>query len=128
MTQSEIKDLLQPILWDYDLEAYEFYRIARGERQGIGFLNQERAIVRILERLGWYEILGLLGLDFIKEHLTPELIAKLRFPEQKRKYEIIRKILHREPLSFPGWSAETRARARNTVLSDRWYCTEPALF
>jgi len=127
MQKKEIEKI-RPILWDYRIDPIEFYHIAKGERKAIGFLNQERALIRILDYMDWYDILTLFGIDFLRKNLTPDLVGKLRFAKQREKYEIIRKILLGEPLSFPEWCDETRQRAGNTVLSDRWYRTEPSLF
>lgn len=118
---NKIKSILQPILWDYQIDVVEFYHIALGQRSGIGMLDQQKAFLRILERVSLYDIFDLFDLEVLKKYLTSTLIKKLRFPELQRKYEIIRKILHGEPISFPGWSAETRQRTQNTVLSNRWY-------
>ena len=128
LQQEKIKRILQPLLWDYHIEADDFYRIALGQKAGIGFLHQQQALLRILERLSWYDILELFDCEFLKNHITSDLISKMRFPATKRKYEILRKILHGQSVSFPEWSAETRQRAQNAILSNRWYSTEPSLF
>jgi len=39
--------------------------------------------IRLLERLNWYELLHVFGLNKIKEELTEERIAKLYNPELK---------------------------------------------
>lgn len=122
-----IERLLKPLVWDYRMDAKTFYLVSIG-RKIIAGLSQQQALLRIFERLNWYNILDLFDVVFIKEQLTPELIGKFRFPDTRKKYEIIRKLLFREPVSFAGWSAETRQRAKDTVLSDRWYCSKQALF
>ena len=123
-----IQKTIQPILWDYDIDPVVFYNIALGKHPAVGMLDQERALLRILQQLPFYDILDLFGQPFLKKVLTQDLIKKMRFAHQRQNYEIIRKILQREPVSFSGWSAETRQRCRNAVLSKRWYCTEPSLF
>ena len=125
---TSVEKILKPILWDYDINILDFYHVAVGIKERVGSFNQQRAFIRILERLGWYDILELFGIQFVKEHLTPEIISQLRFSDLGKKYDLIRRVLHGEPVSLSGWSAETRQRARNTVLSNRWYSTESALF
>jgi len=122
-----IERILKPLIWDYQLDAGTFYLVSIG-RKVLAGLSQQQALLRIFERLNWYNILDLYDVAFLKEQLTPELIGKIRFPETRKKYEIIRKLLFGEPVSFAGWSAETRQRAQDTVLSDRWYCSQQALF
>ena len=119
--------VLERLLWDYDLNAKDFYDLLLGKKARIGLWNQERALIRVLERLGWYDIVNILGLEYLKEHLTLQIIEKLRFPDLQRKYGIVRKVLHGEPVSFSGWDSETRQRARDAVLSNRWYSVESSL-
>ncbi|HNW59014.1 MAG TPA: hypothetical protein PKI62_05020 [bacterium] len=123
----KINSAFVPILWDYWISAMVFYRIALGQMPTIGLLNQQWALLRVFERMNWYDILDWFDPEFLNDHLTPELINNLRFPDARRKYGIIRKILHGEPISFPGWGVETHKRAQDAVLSNRWYCDKPAL-
>ena len=125
--QDVVEKILKPLLWDYQIDAISFYLVALGQEKIPG-LSQQRALLRMLERLNWYDILDLFELEFIQEQLTTELVARLRFPEMRKKYELIRKILHREPVSFPGWGAETRQRAQDSILSNRWYRPQSVLF
>lgn len=123
-----IETLLAPILWDYRIHPYEFYQVAIGNKAQIGHFNQEKALIRILERLNWYDLINLFGMEFLKKYITLELVSKLRFKDKRRKYEVVRKILHGETVSFPGWNSETRQRLEHSLLSHRWYRTEPTLF
>jgi len=127
LTQERIEHILKPILWDYRIEPYEFYLVALGKKGTLGLFTSERALIRILERLNWYEILELFNVDILKEKLTPGLIAKIRTRELRKKYEFIRKILQDEPVSFSGWDHDNRQRVKHTLLSNRWYRTESAL-
>jgi hypothetical protein len=120
----KIKQILAPILWDYQLDPLQFYKIAVGQSSKIGLLNQERALLRILERLNWYDIVELLGLDFLKEHLNFELINKLWIVAQRERYEIILQVLQGNSISFPKWGPETRQKLKHAVLSHRWYSTQ----
>ena len=124
MEQQQIHNLLRPFLWDYDIDPYEFYEVAAGMRQRVGTFTQDTALIRLFERLGWYDLIDLFGLDGLKILLTKERIVRLRIPELRERYELARKVLHGEPVSFSGWSPEARERIRRTFLSDRWYRTE----
>lgn len=116
-----IERVLKPILWDYDVEAYAFFLTAAGEREAAGCFDQERARIRMLERLSWYDLVRLFGIEGLGSMLTHELIAKLRHGEMREKYEFARKILQGEAVSFTGWSPEYREKTKHTLLSNRWY-------
>ncbi|MDZ7724262.1 MAG: hypothetical protein U5R06_16015 [candidate division KSB1 bacterium] len=79
-----IQETIQPILWDYDIDPVVFYNIALGEHSAVGMLNQERALLRILQQLPFYDILDLFGKTFLKKNLTPDLIKKMRFAHQRK--------------------------------------------
>ena len=71
--------VLKSIIWDYDVDPDELYGVMTGQRSKAGPFTFDRLFVRMLERLSWYELLDLLGMDYIKEHLTEEIIGKIRF-------------------------------------------------
>jgi hypothetical protein len=130
LTQQRIKrieHILKPILWDYRIKPYDFFLVALGKKNPIGSFTSERALKRMFERLSWYELLELLGVDILKERLTLDLITKIRIKELRLKYEFVRNILQGEPLSFSGWDHVRRQRIKHTLLSNRWYRPEPAL-
>ena len=126
-SNDNICHILEPILWDYNVEALDFYELLLGRQGSIGLLDQQHAIVRVLERCAWYDVLELLGIEFLKKYLTQMTIQKIRFPDMRKKYEIVREILQGDTVPTSGWSADTRQRARNAILSNRWYRTEPSL-
>jgi len=68
---------LRPILRDCHIESAEFYRIALGKISGTGLLNQQRALLRILERISWYDISYLFDITFLKQQTATWLIGKL---------------------------------------------------
>jgi hypothetical protein len=74
----------------------------------------------MLERLNWYELMDIFGIELIKRILSSEITGRLRNKELKERYERIRRILFREPLPFSGWDPEYRKRIESTLLSYRW--------
>ena len=66
------------------------YEAAAGIRPRAGAFTQETALLRLLERLGWYDLIDLFGLDRLKILLTQERIARLRFQELRERYELAR--------------------------------------
>jgi hypothetical protein len=125
MEPQAIRQLLRPFFWDYDLDPYEVFEVVMSERERVGSFTRETALIRLFERLSWYDILQLFGVEHVTALLTKELIRNIRFPELRERYELVRKILHGEPVSFSGWSPEYRQKIQRTLLSHRWYRTQP---
>ena len=123
MNKAGIQTALRGIIWDYDVDPDELFEVITGKREKSGPFDAERIFVRMLERLSWYELIELLGLEFIKNHLSEDIIRKIRFKALRGRYETIRKILSGDPLSFSGWDHEYREKIKHTLLSNRWYRT-----
>lgn len=121
LNKKDISSIMRLIIWDYDIEPYELYRVVTGERERAGQFDRERVFLRMLERLSWYDLINILGLDFIKRNLTKDIITKIRNNDLKERYEFIRKVLQGEAVSFSGWDPEYREKIRHTLLSNRWY-------
>jgi hypothetical protein len=85
MTVIEKEKALQSIAWDYQVRGDGLPQILHGLQEREGPFNQEKLLPRVLERLPWHDVLDLIGKDRRKELLTPERIARLRFPEQRRR-------------------------------------------
>ena len=92
-----------------------------GLREKEGPFDQGKIFLRVLERLPWHDILEVMGKERIMQFLTPEQILKLRFPEQRRRYEQIRKILQGKPVPLSGWDSRNRETYRRALLSNRWH-------
>lgn len=121
MNKAAIQTALRGIIWDYDVDPDELFEVIIGKREKSGPFDAERIFVRMLERLSWYELIELLGLEFIKNHLSKDVIRKIRFKALRGRYETIRKVLSGDPLSFSGWDHEYREKIKYTLLSNRWY-------
>ena len=128
INKNKIENILKKITWDYNVEPYDLYLVLMGEKKTAGPFTLEKIFLRMLERLFWYDLLDIVGIDFIKNNLSKKTIEKIRFRDLKEKYELVRKILHGEALSFSGWSAEYRQKIEPTLLSNRWYRTGKVLF
>jgi hypothetical protein len=127
MEKAEIQKLLQPLLWDYRIDPYDFFEVAIGTRERIGSFTQEKVLIRMFERLSWYDLVKLFGIDRLTTLLTKKVIAQLRFPELRERYELVRKVLQGETVSFSGWSPEYRQKIQHTLLSYRWYRSQQGL-
>jgi hypothetical protein len=116
-----IERKLKPLFWDYVVDPAEACDVLMGRRRQAGPFDRERLLIRLFERLPWYDLLEILGPEGVKSALTPEIIHKLRFPYLKERYEFIRRTLHAETVSFTGWNPENRARVGAAFLSHRRY-------
>ncbi len=128
MNKSEIQKFLRPILWDYNIDPYELFELVIGTKERAGSFTHETALIRMMERLSWYDLVNLFGIEKLTHLITPQIISRLRFRELQEKYELVRKVLQGETVSFSGWSPEYREKIRHTLLSDRWYRTQPGIF
>ena len=121
MTKEEKYKILKTIFWDYNTERLNLDKVISMDFSSIDEYEFKLILNRMLERLSWYEMLDIVGVELIKKHLTAEVIGRLRSKELKDRYERIRRILFKEPLPFSGWDSEYRKRIKATLLSNRWY-------
>jgi hypothetical protein len=121
MTIEEKYNTIKKIFWDYNIEKFLLQKVAAGDFDSIDNYDHNLVLNRMLERLSWYELLEILGLDMIKQYLTKENISKIRFVELREKYEFLRKVLWGEPISFTGWGDEYYSKIKHTLFSNRWY-------
>lgn len=117
----EIAKIMKMVIWDYDIDPLDLYDIVTGKKTEIGTFNKERVLIRMIERLSWYDLINILGIEYLKKNINRELLKHLRFEAIRNKYEFIRKILQGEVVSFSGWSPEYREKIRHTLLSHRRY-------
>ena len=118
----KIRKALRPYLWDYNADPIAYYRLVKfGKRSPKAPFDIDRSIVRLLERMQWYDLIGVFGLSGMKKMITRKRIDLLRDPLLKEHYEFARQLLHKEPLSISGWRPEYRKKIKATLLSDRRY-------
>jgi hypothetical protein len=121
ISKEEINKKIKSAFWDYNIDPENIYMIALGKKEGTIFFTREKILIRLLERLSWYEIIDLFGKEFLKRNLSSSVVSKIRNQEIRNRYEFIRKILQGETISYSGWSAQNRKRLESSVLSDRRY-------
>ncbi len=121
LDENEISKIMQLIVWDYDINPLDLYDIVTEKKNKIGIFDKQRILIRMIERLSWYDLVNLLGIEFLKINLASSILNKLRFSSTKDKYEIIRKVLQGETVSFTGWSPEYRKKIKHTLISHRRY-------
>jgi hypothetical protein len=121
MNDEEKYQALKNIFWDYDTGKLFLDKIIKYNYSDIDAYELRLIINRMFERLSWYELLDIMGLDQIKKYLTKENINRLHNKQLRDRYERIRKILFREPISVSGWDTEYAEQIKATLLSNRWY-------
>ena len=125
--KDRIRGIMRHAVWDYAVDPYELYEVAIGKRGKVGHFDAERVLLRMLERLPWYDVLDLLGVDGLRTLLVPRVIARTRHEDVRERYEYVRRILQGETLPLSGWDPASREKVRHTLLSHRWYRAEQAL-
>jgi len=121
MLIEEKYNTLKKIFWDYNIDLLPLNKIVNMQFDVIDKYEFDLIINRMLERLGWFDLLDILGVDLLKKILISGSINRLRSNELKDRYERIRRILYKEPLSISGWDTEYIKRIKTTLLSNRWY-------
>jgi len=121
MIREQKYGILKKIFWDYNVEFLPLDKFINMEYDDIDEYVYNLVVTRMLERLNWYDILDIIGIEQLKIILTPDTIKRLRSNELKGRYERIRRILFKDPLPFSGWDPEYIKRIKTTLLSNRWY-------
>ncbi len=116
---------LKKYFWDYNIDFKNLERYL--ENKSNYDLETELILKRLFERMYWYDLIDLFGIERIKEILTKEFISKIHNKERKQRLEFARRILHKEPIPPTGWNPEAVKRNKNTILSNRWYSTKQTL-
>ena len=127
MNEDQKRRIILSLSWDYKVNEDRLLEVLLGLREKEGPFDQERIFLRALEMLSWHDLLAIIGKERISRLLTPEIIAKLRFPGQRTRYERIRKILRGELVSLSGWNPIHRETYKRTLLSNRWYRNKQVL-
>ena len=123
MTREEKYNSLKKIFWDYNVDKLPLDKFIKMETANIDEYEYKLVVTRMLERLNWFDIIDILGIEQLKKILTPDIINRLRSKELKERYGRIRRILFKEPLPISGWDPEYIKRIKTTLLSNRWYTT-----
>ncbi len=87
-------DLFKQLVWDYDLTQNEFEAILAGKKV-LGNMDQNWAIVRVLENLNYYDAMNLVSLNTLRNNWK-EVQPKLFNSSIKNGYEFL---LQRYPVS-----------------------------
>jgi hypothetical protein len=114
---------LKRICWDYDIKPEEILAVLNGEKTHAGYWDLDALLVRMLEKLSWYDLLDFFTPTELAGKLTPEILNRIYVKETRGKYVRLGKILRGETVPFTKWGPEYRQKCKNTLFSNRWYST-----
>ena len=127
LTHEEKLNLMRSLNWDYLDTHEEMLAVIEDKQKTSGAFTRDKLFVRSLERLHWEDVVGLWGVEAIKELYTPE-IAKRIWPKERRyHFDFALKVLRREPLPTAKWGDEHYKKMWRPVFSNRWYSAKPSV-
>jgi hypothetical protein len=119
LTHDEKLKLMKALNWDY-LDTHEnMLAVIEGHLGSSGAFTRDKLFVRSMERLTWYDFIGLWGVDTVKELYTPELANRIWPKERKAHYDFALAVLRREPLPPARWGHEYFKSQRFKFFSNR---------
>lgn len=75
----------------------------KGDRAVAGHGDAEKLLIRLLETLNWYDLLGLFSPEELAQKLVGPTIRGIYPPEKRARYERLGKILRGEAVTFTKW-------------------------
>lgn len=93
MDQSEREKLVRQIMWDYSINEEDVSALLSGEKDKAGHYNRTLLFQKILESYSWFTVLNIFTPEEINNMLTADVIARLRVPSLRKKYEFVKKRL-----------------------------------
>lgn len=93
MDQSERDRLLRQVMWDYSINEEDVSALLSGKKDKAGHYNRTLLFQKILESYSWFTVLNIFTPEEINKMLTADVIARLRVPSLRKKYEFVKKRL-----------------------------------
>jgi hypothetical protein len=121
MDKKEKLETLKILAWDRRIEPERMLAVIEGAPPGPADIGLEEIFRAMLASLPWHRIVGMLGLERVKNLLTDETISKLWPGSLRTRYGRIRSILRGEPVPPAGWGPADNGALPYPLLSDRWY-------
>jgi hypothetical protein len=114
--------------WDYKTSAEDMLAVIEGHLQRAGAFDRNALFVRSLERLPWHYVVGLWGVETMKQLYTQEIRDRVWPIDRRETFDVAFRILRGETVSAPEWGSEHCQRLGRAFLSDRWNRPEPGIF
>jgi len=93
MDSTEKNQILNQILWDYNIPTEDVEAVIMGKKKLAGHYTREMLFQKMLESYSWFTIIQLFSPTDIQYLLTSQVISKLRSPSLRQKYEFVQKRL-----------------------------------
>ena len=119
LSNEEKLKLMSSLNWDYLDKHEDMLAVIEGHLESSGAFTRDKLFVRSLERLTWYTIIGLWGIESIKELYTPETAGRIWPKDLRKRYDFALAVLRREPLPPARWGDEYFKSERYRFFSDR---------
>jgi hypothetical protein len=121
LTHEEKLKLMGSLNWDYLDKPEDMLAVIEGRLESSGAFTRDKLFVRSLERLSWYPILGLWGIETVKQLYTPELAGRIWPKSMRQRYDFVLAILRREPVPITEWGTQGYRSKRYRFFSNRGY-------
>jgi len=121
LSHDEKIQMMSSLNWDYLDKHEDMLAVIEGRLVSSGAFTRDKLFVRSLERFTWYTIIGLWGVEAIKELYTPETAGRIWPKDLRKRYDFALAVLRREPLPPARWGDEHYKQMWHPFLSNRWY-------
>jgi hypothetical protein len=123
LTREEKLDFMKALNWDYRTSPEAMLDVVEGRREFAGDFDKKKLFVRSLERLRWYPVVGLWGIETMKAMWTPEIRHRLWPPSRREEYDITFALLRGEAVPAARWGTAFYHSDRYRFFSDGRYGT-----
>ncbi|MCL2094372.1 MAG: hypothetical protein FWH12_09310 [Treponema sp.] len=121
LSREEKLKLMGNLNWDY-LDTHEdMLAVIEGELESSGAFTRDKLLVRSLERLPWHYVVGLWGVEAIKELYSPALAQRIWPKDRRYQFDFAVSILRGEPLPPSRWGTERPQSMRYQFFLNRGY-------
>ena len=113
---------MRTLNWDYLDKHEDMLAVIEGRLDTSGAFTRDKLFVRSLERIPWHYLVGIWGIDAIKELYTTEIAQRLWPKDRRYNFDFAIAILRGEPVSPARWGDEHYKQMWRPIFSNRWYC------
>ena len=121
LTHEEKLKFMRTLNWDYLDKHEDMLAVIEGRLDSSGAFTRDKLFVRSLERIPWHYVVGLWGIEAIKELYTQEIAARIWPKDRRYHFDFAVSVLRGEPVSAPEWGDEHFKKLWHPVFSNRWY-------
>jgi hypothetical protein len=120
LTHEEKLQLMRSLNWDYNTPYEEMLAVIENDVEGERPFDRKTLFTRSLERLRWWAVVELWGIERVKKLWTPEIRRRLWPPSRREDYDITFALLRGEPVPALRWGSERARALQRTFESKRW--------